>query len=84
MRRDGESARRVRANVAILARSREKGEATLNRLSGPGRAMVVVGDALKQETLLDAARAALDEFGTHRRIDQRRRRNILKPPPVKS
>ena len=54
------------ANVAILARSREKGEATLNRLSGPGRAMVVVGDALKQETLLDAARAALDEFG---RID---------------
>jgi NAD(P)-dependent dehydrogenase (short-subunit alcohol dehydrogenase family) len=54
------------ANVALLARSREKGEATLNRLSGPGRAMVVVGDALKQETLLDAARAALDEFG---RID---------------
>ena len=54
------------ANVAILARSREKGEATLNRLSGPGRAMVVVGDALKQETLRDAARAALDEFG---RID---------------
>jgi NAD(P)-dependent dehydrogenase (short-subunit alcohol dehydrogenase family) len=54
------------ANVAILARSREKGEAMLNRISGPGRAMVVVGDALKQETLRDAARAALDEFG---RID---------------
>jgi NAD(P)-dependent dehydrogenase (short-subunit alcohol dehydrogenase family) len=54
------------ANVAILARSREKGEATLNRISGPGRATVVVGDALKQETLRDAARAALDEFG---RID---------------
>lgn len=54
------------ANVAILARSREKGEATLNGISGPGRAMVVVGDALKQETLRDAARAALDEFG---RID---------------
>jgi NAD(P)-dependent dehydrogenase (short-subunit alcohol dehydrogenase family) len=54
------------ANVAILARSREKGEATLNRISGPGRAAVVVGDALKQETLRDAARAALDEFG---RID---------------
>jgi NAD(P)-dependent dehydrogenase (short-subunit alcohol dehydrogenase family) len=54
------------ANVAILARSREKGEATLNEISGPGRAMVVVGDALKQETLRDAARAALDEFG---RID---------------
>jgi NAD(P)-dependent dehydrogenase (short-subunit alcohol dehydrogenase family) len=54
------------ANVAILARSREKGEATLNGISGPGRATVVVGDALKQETLRDAARAALDEFG---RID---------------
>jgi NAD(P)-dependent dehydrogenase (short-subunit alcohol dehydrogenase family) len=54
------------ANVAILARSREKGEATLDGISGPGRAMVVVGDALKQEALCDAARAALDEFG---RID---------------
>jgi NAD(P)-dependent dehydrogenase (short-subunit alcohol dehydrogenase family) len=54
------------ANVAILARSREKGAATLDRISGPGRAAVVVGDALKQETLRDAARAALDEFG---RID---------------
>jgi len=54
------------ANVALLARSREKGEATLEGLSGPGRAMVVVGDALKKETLRDAARAALDEFG---RID---------------
>jgi NAD(P)-dependent dehydrogenase (short-subunit alcohol dehydrogenase family) len=54
------------ANVAILARSREKGETTLNGISGPGRGMVVVGDALKQETLRDAARAALDEFG---RID---------------
>lgn len=54
------------ANVAILARSREKGEAALERISGPGRAMVVVGDALKQETLRDAAQVALDEFG---RID---------------
>jgi NAD(P)-dependent dehydrogenase (short-subunit alcohol dehydrogenase family) len=54
------------ANVAILARNREKGEATLNGVSGPGRAMVVIGDALKQETLRDAASATLDEFG---RID---------------
>jgi NAD(P)-dependent dehydrogenase (short-subunit alcohol dehydrogenase family) len=54
------------ANVAILARNREKGEATIDRISGPGRAMVVVGDALRQETLRDAARATLDEFG---RID---------------
>lgn len=54
------------ANVAILARSREKGEATLGEITGPGRAMVVVGDALKEETLRDAARATLDRFG---RID---------------
>ena len=72
------------ANVAILARSREKGEATLNRLSGPGRAMVVVGDALKQETLLDAARAALDEFGRIDGLINGAGGNILKPPPVKS
>jgi NAD(P)-dependent dehydrogenase (short-subunit alcohol dehydrogenase family) len=54
------------ANVAILARSREKGEATLKGVSGPGRAIVVAGDALKKETLHDAAKATLDEFG---RID---------------
>jgi NAD(P)-dependent dehydrogenase (short-subunit alcohol dehydrogenase family) len=54
------------ANVAILARSREKGEATLKGVSGPGRAIVVAGDALKKETLQDAAKATLDEFG---RID---------------
>jgi NAD(P)-dependent dehydrogenase (short-subunit alcohol dehydrogenase family) len=54
------------ANVAILARSREKGEATLKEVSGPGRAIVVAGDVLKKETLQDAAKATLDEFG---RID---------------
>lgn len=51
------------ANVAILARSRGKGEAALNGVSGPGRAIVVIGDALKQETLRDAVGATLDEFG---------------------
>lgn len=54
------------ANVVILARSREKGEAAFKGVSGPGRAIVAIGDALKQETLRDAARATLDEFG---RID---------------
>lgn len=54
------------ANVVILARSREKGEATLKGVSGPGRAIVVLGDALKKETLQDAAKSTLDEFG---RID---------------
>jgi NAD(P)-dependent dehydrogenase (short-subunit alcohol dehydrogenase family) len=54
------------ANVVILARSREKGEAAMQGVSGPGRAKVVIGDALKKETLQDAAKATLDEFG---RID---------------
>jgi NAD(P)-dependent dehydrogenase (short-subunit alcohol dehydrogenase family) len=54
------------ANVVILARSREKGEAAIEGISGPGRAKVVIGDALKKETLQDAAKATLDEFG---RID---------------
>lgn len=51
------------ANVAILARSREKGGAMLKEISGPGRAVVVEGDVLKQETLQGAVRATLDEFG---------------------
>jgi NAD(P)-dependent dehydrogenase (short-subunit alcohol dehydrogenase family) len=51
------------ANVVILARSREKGEAVIEGISGPGRAKVVIGDALKKETLQDAAKATLDEFG---------------------
>lgn len=51
------------ANVAILARSREKGEALLNEIDGPGRAIVIEGDVLKQETLQQATRVALEEFG---------------------
>lgn len=54
------------ANVAILARSVEKGEALLAELSGPGRAIIVAGDVLKPETLQEATRVVLDEFG---RID---------------
>jgi NAD(P)-dependent dehydrogenase (short-subunit alcohol dehydrogenase family) len=54
------------ANVAILARSREKGDAVLAGLAGPGRAVVVPGDVLQIETLTAATRAILDEFG---RID---------------
>ena len=54
------------ANVAILARSREKGEAALEGVEGPGRGIIVDGDVLKQETLQAAARVTLDEFG---RID---------------
>jgi NAD(P)-dependent dehydrogenase (short-subunit alcohol dehydrogenase family) len=50
-------------NVAILARSREKGEAMLKGISGPGRAIIVEGDVLKHETLQGAVRVTLDEFG---------------------
>ncbi len=54
------------ANVAILARNREKGEAMLGEMGGPGRAIIIEGDVLKQGTLRQATRAVLDEFG---RID---------------
>ncbi len=54
------------ANVAILARNVEKGEALLAEMDGPGRAVIVRGDVLDQESLQAATRATLDEFG---RID---------------
>src|SRR5262249_14423133 len=54
------------ANVVIFARSREKGEAALDGITGPGRGIVVEGDVLKLDTLQSAAGATLDEFG---RID---------------
>lgn len=54
------------AQVAILARSREKGEAVIAGLDGPGRAIIVQGDVLQQATLEQATREVLDEFG---RID---------------
>ncbi len=58
------------ANVAILARSAEKGEALLTEMraeiSGSGRAIIVAGDVLKHETLQEAIRTVLEEFG---RID---------------
>jgi len=54
------------ANVAILARSVEKGDALLAEVSGPGRAIIVAGDVLKPETLRQAAATVMKEFG---RID---------------
>lgn len=58
------------ANVAILARSPEKGEALLEEIraesGGPGQAIIVAGDVLQAETLQAATRKVLDEFG---RID---------------
>jgi NAD(P)-dependent dehydrogenase (short-subunit alcohol dehydrogenase family) len=51
------------ANVAVLARSPEKGEALLAEIDGPGRAIIVAGDVLKADTLEAANRQVLAEFG---------------------
>jgi NAD(P)-dependent dehydrogenase (short-subunit alcohol dehydrogenase family) len=54
------------ANVAVLARSKEKAHSLLSAMSGPGRALAVQGDVLQRETLHQAAQAVMTEFG---RID---------------
>lgn len=54
------------ANIALLARNREKGEAVLGTLPGAGRKAVIDGDVLDREALLKAARFVIGEFG---RID---------------
>jgi NAD(P)-dependent dehydrogenase (short-subunit alcohol dehydrogenase family) len=54
------------ANVAILARRKEKSASVLSTIPGPGRAIAVSGDVLKPQTLAEAAARVMDEFG---RID---------------
>ena len=54
------------ANVAILARDREKASALLSQMSGPGKTIILDGDALKRDSLELAAQKVVDEFG---RID---------------
>ena len=51
------------ANVALLARNREKADALLAEMSGPGRAIIVAGDALKRDSLEQAERTVVEEFG---------------------
>ncbi|HEX9545171.1 MAG TPA: SDR family oxidoreductase [Pyrinomonadaceae bacterium] len=51
------------ANVALLARNREKADALLAEMSGPGRAIIVAGDALKRDSLEQAERTVIEEFG---------------------
>ncbi len=51
------------ANVALLARNRAKADALLEELSGPGRALVVQGDATRREDLEEAAENVVAEFG---------------------
>lgn len=54
------------ANVAVLARNRDKAVTLLSEISGSGRASIFEGDALKLEDLQQAAQAVVKEFG---RID---------------
>jgi len=51
------------ANVAVLARSREKAEALLSTWRGTGRSIVVQGDVLERDTLQEAARTIVQKFG---------------------
>ena len=54
------------ANVAVLARSEEKGAALLAELKGPGAAIIVAGDVLQADTMKAAAEKVVAKFG---RID---------------
>jgi NAD(P)-dependent dehydrogenase (short-subunit alcohol dehydrogenase family) len=54
------------ANVALLARNKEKADSLVSAMSGPGRAIVVLGDVLQRDTLQRATQAVIAEFG---RID---------------
>ena len=51
------------ANVAVVARSREKAESLLSSLRGEGRPIIVQGDVLQRDTLQEAARAVVHQFG---------------------
>ena len=54
------------AKVAVLARDREKAAALLAKTSGPGKAVIIEGDALKRDSLERAAETVVAQFG---RID---------------
>ena len=54
------------ANVAVLARSEEKGAVLLAELNAPDRAIIVSGDVLQPDTLHAAAEKVIAKFG---RID---------------
>lgn len=51
------------ANVALLARNREKAEALVSEMSGPGRAIIIEGDALQKDSLEKVAPIVVREFG---------------------
>lgn len=51
------------ANVAVLARNREKAERLLSETSGTGRTIILEGDAINKESLERAAETVGKEFG---------------------
>lgn len=51
------------ANLAILARSEEKGAALVKQLAGPGRHVILQGDVLDKASLEAAAERVISEFG---------------------
>lgn len=51
------------ANVALLARNREKAETLVSEMTGPGRAIIVEGDALQKDSLEAVAPIVIKEFG---------------------
>jgi NAD(P)-dependent dehydrogenase (short-subunit alcohol dehydrogenase family) len=51
------------ANVAVLARNRDKAENMRSEISGTGRVTIVEGDALKLDDLQKAALSVIKEFG---------------------
>lgn len=51
------------ANVAVLARNRDKAERMLADITGPGRALIVEGDATRRDDLDAAAETVVAEFG---------------------
>ena len=51
------------ANVAVLARNREKATALLSETAGSGKAIVVDGDVLQKDSLERAAGVIVSEFG---------------------
>lgn len=51
------------ANVAIVARNPEKGQALLPSLSGKGRSIIVEGDVMNADSLASGLETVLKEFG---------------------
>jgi NAD(P)-dependent dehydrogenase (short-subunit alcohol dehydrogenase family) len=51
------------ADVAVLARNREKADAVLSEMKGPGRAVAFSGDATRRDDIERAAQGVVAEFG---------------------